>query len=182
MASTDECTSTSNGLPGQWVPKFAPLYAIWPLVLCAAHGGGDGRKGVYLELGANDGVTSSNTLYIERCLRWRGVLVEGNEILFSRLEQQRSNRSNVLVHAAASSNCSADGTISFSASPSELAGISDVVQHNLATHHNLQHTTKPWNTVRVPCRPLRVTLESALQTLGAPQIDLASIDTEGSGE
>ena len=76
-------------------------------------------------VGANDGVTESNTLSMERCLGWRGVLIEGNEELFSRLRSSRSNVSNVLVHSAVSSNCSADGTIRFSSDPSETAGIVD---------------------------------------------------------
>ena len=44
------------------VPNFAPMYAIWPLVLCTAQGGGDGRRGIFVELGANDGLAETNTL------------------------------------------------------------------------------------------------------------------------
>jgi hypothetical protein len=33
--------------------------------------------GTFLEAGANDGYTWSNTYYLERCKGWRGVLIEG---------------------------------------------------------------------------------------------------------
>ena len=34
------------------------------------------RHGIFVEAGANDGVSQSNTLYFERYLNWRGLLVE----------------------------------------------------------------------------------------------------------
>ena len=36
----------------------------------------DKRKGFFIEAGANDGVTQSNTLFFERHRGWRGLLVE----------------------------------------------------------------------------------------------------------
>ena len=155
------------------VPNFAPMYAIWPLVLCTAQGGGDGRRGIFVELGANDGLAETNTLSMERCLGWRGVLIEGNVALFSRLRQSRSNQSNVLVHSAVSSHCSADGTIRFSDAPSETAGIVDADGFTPAGGRHRQSSP-------VPCKPLRSILDSALSWFGARRVDFASIDTEGS--
>jgi FkbM family methyltransferase len=34
------------------------------------------EKGVYVEAGANDGVTQSNTYYLSKALGWRGILIE----------------------------------------------------------------------------------------------------------
>src|SRR5215831_4591146 len=34
------------------------------------------RRGFFVEAGANDGLAQSNTLYLERYLGWRGLLVE----------------------------------------------------------------------------------------------------------
>jgi hypothetical protein len=36
------------------------------------------RDGVFLELGAVDGLQMSSTLHLERCLGWHGVLIEGS--------------------------------------------------------------------------------------------------------
>ena len=35
------------------------------------------RGGTFLELGAFDGWKESNTLHLETCLGWRGILVDG---------------------------------------------------------------------------------------------------------
>ncbi|MGI6390600.1 MAG: FkbM family methyltransferase [Kiritimatiellia bacterium] len=34
------------------------------------------EKGVYIEAGANDGITQSNTYYLSKALAWRGILIE----------------------------------------------------------------------------------------------------------
>ena len=34
------------------------------------------RNGYYIECGANDGVNQSNTWYYEKCLDWKGILIE----------------------------------------------------------------------------------------------------------
>jgi FkbM family methyltransferase len=40
------------------------------------------QNGFFVELGANDGFTASNTLYFEQKMNWRGVLVEPSPNLF----------------------------------------------------------------------------------------------------
>jgi hypothetical protein len=34
-------------------------------------------KGTYIELGAFDGKTESNTIFFDKCLGWEGLLIEG---------------------------------------------------------------------------------------------------------
>ncbi|MES2993290.1 MAG: FkbM family methyltransferase [Pseudomonadota bacterium] len=55
--------------------------------------------GYFVELGANDGVTQSNTLYFERFRGWRGVLVEPTPHNYFKCKANRSSRD--LVHCAA---------------------------------------------------------------------------------
>ena len=43
--------------------------------------------GVYVEIGALDGYSLSNTLKLHSCYKWRGVLVEGSQINFDALVQ-----------------------------------------------------------------------------------------------
>lgn len=56
------------------------------------------RRGFFIEAGANDGVTQSNSLYFERYLGWRGLLVEPIPTL---AEACRRNRPKALVENAA---------------------------------------------------------------------------------
>lgn len=48
------------------------------------------RKGVFVDIGANDGVTFSNTLYLERELGWTGIAVEPIPKVFAKLAANRT--------------------------------------------------------------------------------------------
>lgn len=48
------------------------------------------RPGVYLDIAANHAVAVSNTFFFDRCLGWKGVCVEANEIYFESLYTERS--------------------------------------------------------------------------------------------
>jgi FkbM family methyltransferase len=56
------------------------------------------ETGIYLEAGANDGYTWSNTYYLERFKGWRGVLIEGIPALS---EECRRLRTHSIVHNCA---------------------------------------------------------------------------------
>jgi FkbM family methyltransferase len=59
---------------------------------------GHQRNGFFIEAGANDGICQSNTLYFERYLGWRGLLVEPIPVLAQRC---RLNRPTAIVENAA---------------------------------------------------------------------------------
>eukprot|EP00966_Prymnesium_polylepis_P130614 3021429-Prymnesium_polylepis.2 len=67
---------------------------LLPLLLDATRA----RPGVFVELGALDGDTYSNTILLEKCFNWTGILIEANPTNFARLQQ--SGRKATLVHAA----------------------------------------------------------------------------------
>jgi len=48
------------------------------------------RDGVFVDVGAYDGVMGSNTYYFERCLGWRGVAFEANSDVLADLTRNRS--------------------------------------------------------------------------------------------
>lgn len=48
------------------------------------------RPGVYLDVAANEPVGISNTYFMDRCLRWKGVCVEGNPTYYERIYRLRS--------------------------------------------------------------------------------------------
>lgn len=48
------------------------------------------RGGTFIEIGANDGYTLSNTLYLEENFDWSGILVEPNPKYFKSLQKRKS--------------------------------------------------------------------------------------------
>ena len=54
--------------------------------------------GVFVELGAYDGIQGSNSYMLERCLNWTGLLIEANPRTFKLLQQ--SGRRAPIVHGA----------------------------------------------------------------------------------
>lgn len=66
---------------------------VWALKQC-----GSKRNGVFIEIGAHDGIELSNTLLIERDYEWNGICVEANEDSYDRLV---GNRQCQCMHRAA---------------------------------------------------------------------------------
>lgn len=48
-----------------------------------------GYKGTYVELGATDGLNESYTYFFDKCLGWKGLLIEKNPYLYSKLVVNR---------------------------------------------------------------------------------------------
>lgn len=48
------------------------------------------KDGIFLDIGAYDGVFNSNTYALEKHLRWAGYCVEANPVLFSQLSENRT--------------------------------------------------------------------------------------------
>ena len=62
----------------------------------------DYDDGFYVELGANDGVAQSNSLYFEKHRNWSGVLVEPSPHNFLKCTENRSARNRILCNACVS--------------------------------------------------------------------------------
>lgn len=62
----------------------------------------DYDNGYFVELGANDGVTQSNSLYFEKHRGWRGLLVEPTPHNFLKCRNNRAARSRIFCAACVS--------------------------------------------------------------------------------
>lgn len=51
----------------------------------------DKKNGFYVDLGAYDGIQTSNTYFFEESLNWSGICVEANPQIFNRLVQNRKS-------------------------------------------------------------------------------------------
>ena len=117
-------------------------------------------EGTFVETGANDGFTDSTTLFFEKCLGWRGALIEPHPVFWTRL--LRTPRAHSTKRQAAV--CARNGTA--------------VIER------------KPWmgSTIRtageevgleVPCAPLSELLGSVHALSHAGRVDVLSLDVEG---
>lgn len=87
---------------------------LLPTLLAAANW----RPSTFVELGALDGIQMSNTLMLERCFGWSGLLIEGSPKNFAKL--QNSPRSAAKkVHSAI---CDAPGVLQFASEQGPRAG------------------------------------------------------------
>ena len=130
----------------------------------------------FVELGALDGVTISNSLRLEHCFRWHGLLIEANPNNFGQL-LNHSGRRVSLRHSAV---CATRGHVNFSVQAGPTAGEIGVMTR--------QHT-ETWKintdrTVRVPCQSLASLMVEAALTqridgVERPTADFLSLDVEG---
>lgn len=106
---------------------------------------GLGFSGTFIELGAYNGLVFSNTIALEQCAGWRGLLIEANPVNYADLVQ--SNRSSEYVHAGI---CAAGtGSINISLAGGPAAG-----QHTKSGDHIRARYRVKNDEVAVPCWPL----------------------------
>lgn len=125
--------------------------------------------GVFLEIGANDGYSQSNTYYLERILGWRGVLIEPLPSLYRICT--RTRRRSACFNVA----CVDEGhATSVSMIDRDLMSVSLGLQDADEEAERLGHTRR--KRISVPAR----TLSSVIDEAAEPRIDFMSIDVEGS--
>jgi len=148
--------------------------------------------GTFLECGAHDGVSGSNTLWFERALQWSGVLVEGTPLVYKELVRSRGNTSNTLVNAVV---CEEGRRVTYHVPVAERKssghgdkigdttaarpGFGDTVQSGVVAgiSASLPARNKVWlpSSLQVACKPLGAILREA----AVSRVDFFSLDVEG---
>jgi FkbM family methyltransferase len=134
------------------------------------------KKGFFIEAGANNGINQSNTLYLERYLNWRGLLVEPVPAL---AEACRLNRPKCIVE-----NC-ALVPFDYEADSIEMlyCNLMSVVKGGMKSEdEERQHVEKGAAVQRITPYELTVparSLSSLLDQHRIQEIDLLSLDVEG---
>jgi FkbM family methyltransferase len=134
----------------------------------------EGRPGTFVDLGGHDGVTGSNTLFLETRRGWTGVLVEPVPALLARARAAR--RCPCLPFAVAASDGEAE-FIEVAAGYTQMSGLSATYDPALLARLRAhpRHQERRW---RVETRTLaRLLLEADL-----PDPDFVSLDIEGGEE
>ena len=140
----------------------------------------DRDNGYFVELGANDGVTQSNSLYFEKHRGWRGVLVEPAPQNYLKCIQNRSNRSSVFCAACVSFDYAQEFVrIAYSNLMSAPIGLhSDIKDPRAHAQSGKQFLGKREAVFEFGA--VARTLNSLLVEAQAPaQIDFLSLDVEG---
>ena len=130
-------------------------------------------KGFFIEAGANDGYTQSNTYRLERWEGWRGILVEPIPALAKRCRRERK-KSRTLSCALA-----APGTTEVTMNFGGLMSTVDCRETSGRTA-NIEEGLKSQGLgesyqIKVPAR----TLDEIIEESGCPEIDFLSLDLEG---
>ena len=133
------------------------------------------KNGVFCDVGAHDGVDSSNTYYFEKELDWTGICIEAKPGNFDKLKR---NRTCIIVDGAAYNR---DGEISFTSNDGYTNMSSGVTEAYNQMHQNRiqrelgQHGGES-KQITVPC----FKLASLFEKHNISVVDYLSIDTEGS--
>jgi FkbM family methyltransferase len=136
----------------------------------------DRDGGFYVEAGANDGFTQSNTYWLERFRGWSGVLIEPMPTLLEECRRERPQA--VLVHAALVARDYPDTTVRmrYGDLMSSVEGVlGDAEAEGSWVESGLAVGWSDAYEAEVPAR----TLSSILDEQGAPEVDLLSLDVEG---
>jgi len=132
-------------------------------------------NGVYVELGALDGITFSNTKMFEDHLGWSGILIEPHPPGFELLKQNRPN--NHLFNNLVSSSIEPIDFIYF---PNKAAQLSSVTSTLPTFHNNLFQNPDFMNTTEhVVVKMIPKTFTEIIHSTGIKHIDLLSLDVEG---
>lgn len=133
-------------------------------------------EGLYVDVGANDGLIVSNTAYFDLDLNWKGICIEPHPRAFSELVKNRPNSINLNI-------CISDeeGEVDFCAVNGYAEMLSGIEKsyhpdHKLRIESEIQKHGGNKEIVKISSKPLsQVLFENKIS-----KVDYLSIDTEGS--
>jgi FkbM family methyltransferase len=134
--------------------------------------------GYYVELGANNGISFSNSLYFERYRRWTGLLIEPAPKHFNELKRNRISKNYFSNAACVGFSYDQDSiALQYSDLMTTTCGIEsdilDPIQH-------AKDGSKFWGGNSFEFFAPAKTLNSILDEAGSPtKVDLLSLDVEG---
>ena len=133
------------------------------------------KNGIYLELGALDGILYSNTKYFENEHGWSGILIEPHPLKFELLKKNRPN--NFLFNDLVSNKSEPLEFLYFTEHLTQVSGIVDSLsQHHYDVYFNndkFLHIPQEKKLIQPK------TLSEIINNTGINHIDLLSLDVEG---
>jgi FkbM family methyltransferase len=129
----------------------------------------------FVDVGAHDGITFSNTYLFEKKYNWRGMCIEPNPNVFVEL---KSNRNCLIENIAVSSEIGSSNFIAIEGHSNMLSGI----ESNYSKKH-LKRVANEVKSYGQKAETLIVktnTLKNLFEKHGITRVSFLSIDTEGS--
>lgn len=132
------------------------------------------KNGAFLDIGAHDGISFSNTYFFEKDKKWTGVCIEPNPEIFKKLQ---SNRNCILENCCISSDESEVTFRKVNGPGNMLSGILDFfdAKHIARIENWISSSGGSYEDIAIKCK----TIESILLKYDITKIDYCSIDTEG---
>lgn len=133
-----------------------------------------GKKGFFLDIGAHNGVTYSNSCFFEKSLGWTGICVEPIPDVFAELKK---NRQCILENACITA---ADGEVKFTrinGYSEMLSGITD--QYDERHLSRIEKELKEAGGTKEEITVQGKSISTLIKHHDVKQIDFCSIDTEG---
>lgn len=132
------------------------------------------KSGFFVEIGAHDGVTYSNTLFFEKHLGWNGICIEPIPDIFKKLEK---NRSCICIHGCITNKSGVAAFLKITGYSEMLSGLIENYdpRHLQRIEHELEKYGGSKEIIPVQC----YVLNDLVEEYNIDHIDYLSIDTEG---
>jgi FkbM family methyltransferase len=134
------------------------------------------RNGFFVEAGANDGVSQSNTLYFEKYRGWRGLLIEPVPELF---EKCRRNRPKCMTENAALVSSGYRGPRVAMRYCNLMSTVKGALKTEAAEFEHVREGCAVQNVGTYEFEAPARTLGAILTERGIRRVDLLSLDVEG---
>jgi len=130
----------------------------------------------YVDIGANDGITVSNTAYFEMDMGWKGICIEPHPTAFEKLEQSRPNSINLNICIS-----DEDGVVDFLSIDGYSEMLSGIQKHYHPNHiDRINREISQKGGTKQTLKIISKTLKNVLNENNVEKVDYLSIDTEGS--
>lgn len=131
--------------------------------------------GLFIEIGAHDGISCSNTLFFEEFRNWKGICIEPGPEEFKKLNE---NRKSINVNCCISDYDGESEYTYIEGYSMMLSGLSESYNqsHQNRINNEVNHYGGNINRIKMPVYKLQTILEKHDIT----EVDYCSVDTEGS--
>jgi FkbM family methyltransferase len=133
------------------------------------------KNGVFIDVGAHDGIAINNTLYFEKTNNWNGINIEPICSVYKKLTQNRPNSINLNCAV-----CNHDGKTEFlcnSGYTEMISGIKDTFEPEHIKRLNKENSIMGSTTQTIDVKTQK--LETICDTYNIKHINYLTIDVEG---